>query len=42
MINTCDNPDLSDYFDKDFAEYHEGFQLKGKNWLLTPSHLMDL
>ena len=40
MMNTCDNPDPSNYFDKNFAEYKKGFQSKGKNYSYT-SKLVD-
>ena len=36
MMNTCDNPDLSNYFDKNFAEYKKGFQSKGKIYSHPP------
>ena len=36
MMNTCDNPDLSNYFDKNFAEYKKGFQSKGENYSYPP------
>ena len=36
MMNTCDNPDLPNYFDKNFAEYKKGFQSKGKNYSYPP------
>ena len=35
-MNTCDNPDLPNYFDKNFAEYKKGFQSKGKNYSHPP------
>ena len=39
MMNTCDNPDLPNYFDKNFAEYKKGFESKGKNYSShLPSH----
>ena len=39
MMNTCDNPNLRNYFDKNFAEYKKGFESKGKNYSShLPSH----
>ena len=39
MMNTCDNHDLFNYFDKNFAEYKKGFESKGKNYSShLPSH----
>jgi hypothetical protein len=40
MMNICDNPALSDYFDQNFNAYKEGFQSKGKNKSQPPNSQM--